>query len=116
MANVKRVTTATFENEVLRSETPVLVDFHATWCMPCRMLSPVLEKLSQEFEGRVKIVKVDVDEEPDLARGFEISAVPTLKIFDLGHVKETIQGLASPQALRAKLDATCAAPSGAPGV
>ena len=67
MNQLKHISSSEFESEVLMSDTPVLVDFYATWCMPCQLLSPVLEKLAEEFRGRVKFVKVDTDQEPSLA-------------------------------------------------
>jgi thioredoxin len=104
MSTVKHVGTAEFENEVLHSELPVLVDFYTTWCMPCQLLSPVLEKLAEEFEGRVSVVKVDVDKESALAARYAVHAVPTLKIFQGGEAVDTVEGLVSPQLLRAKLE------------
>ena len=113
MSTVTHVTAATFEAEVLGSEVPVLVDFYATWCMPCRMLSPALERLADELQGRAKIVKVDVDEEPQLAASHAIHAVPTLKLYHRGRVRETIQGLVPPATLKSKLESLSAAPSAA---
>jgi len=102
---IPEITTQEFENKVLRSPEPVLVDFHATWCMPCRMLAPVLEKLSQEFAGRVKFVKVNVDEEYALAATYEVSGVPTLKLFQNGVCVETWVGLRPPREIQARLEA-----------
>jgi thioredoxin 1 len=93
-----------FESEVLRSDAPVLVDFYATWCMPCQMLAPALDRIAKEFSGRLKIVKVDVDQEPHLAAAHQIQGVPTLKLFHQGRVVETFVGLPSVKALRAKLE------------
>ncbi len=104
MSNVKHVTTQEFESEVLRSEQPVLVDFYATWCAPCKMLSPVLDKLASEFAGRVKIVKVNVEEEMSLAMRYGISGVPTLILFKGGVIVDTMVGLLPPLALKAKLE------------
>ncbi len=72
------VTEATFETEVLNSETPVLVDFWAEWCGPCRAVAPTLEKLAKEFDGKVKIAKVNVDENPGLSQAFNIMSIPTI--------------------------------------
>lgn len=72
------VTEATFENEVLNSEMPVLVDFWAEWCGPCRAVAPTLEKLAKEFSGQVKIAKVNVDENPGLSQAFNIMSIPTI--------------------------------------
>ena len=88
MAN--KITTAEFENEVLKSEQPVIVDFFATWCGPCKMLSPVLDEFSQK-NADVKIVKVDVDEETPLAVKYGVASIPTLILFKNGEaVKQTL--------------------------
>lgn len=84
MSQVTHVTTSNFDQEVLKSPTPVLVDFYATWCPPCKMLAPHLDRLAQEFNGRARIVKVNVDEEPQLAMQYKIQHVPTLILFDEG--------------------------------
>ena len=73
-----------FEEEVLGSKTPVLVDFWATWCGPCRMLAPVIAQIAVKFEGTVKVGKVDVDENPELAESFNVSSIPTLILFKDG--------------------------------
>lgn len=73
-----------FEVEVLKSEIPVLVDFWATWCGPCRMLAPTIEKIAEEQEGVVKVCKLDVDEEPEIAARFGIASIPTLMVFKNG--------------------------------
>ena len=75
-----------FEAEVLKSEIPVLVDFWATWCGPCRMLAPTIEKIAEEQEGVVKVCKLDVDEEPEIAARFGIASIPTLMVFKNGVV------------------------------
>jgi thioredoxin 1 len=105
MSDVKHVTTADFEVEVLRSEPPVLVDFYATWCMPCQLLSPALDRLAKEYAGRVKVVKVDVDQEPELASLHEIRGVPTLVLYDRGAVRETMVGIPPLSRLKSGLDA-----------
>jgi thioredoxin 1 len=92
-----------FAATVLQSDLPALVDFHATWCGPCRMLAPVLDQLAGEFAGRIKFVKVDVDEAPELANRYQITGVPTLLLFQNGRVVDTVVGLASLGALRARL-------------
>lgn len=104
MSNVKHVSTADFEVEVLRSESPVLVDFYATWCMPCQFLSPALDRLAKEYAGRVKVVKVDVDQEQELAGMHEIRGVPTLVLYHRGAVRETMVGIPPLPTLKAKLD------------
>lgn len=70
-----------FEQEVLKSEVPVLVDFFATWCMPCKMFAPILEAFAEENEGKIKVVKVDVDQATPLAQKYRVMSIPTLKLF-----------------------------------
>ena len=82
-----------FEQEVLHSDIPVVVDFWATWCGPCRMLAPTIEQLADEYEGRVKVCKVNVDENPELAAKYGIVSIPTVKIIRNGSVTNTLVGL-----------------------
>ena len=91
---VKEITSAEFDNEVLRSEVPVLVDFFATWCGPCKMIAPTLEELSADYEGRAKIVKIDVDQNGELVKRKEygVRSVPTLIFFKDGKIAETMAG------------------------
>ena len=89
------LTSKNFEEEVLKSEIPVLVDFFATWCGPCKMLAPVIEEFAEKYEGKVKIRKVNVDEENELAMKYEISSIPTLVLFKEGRVVNTKIGLCS---------------------
>ena len=103
MANVLEITDGNFEQEVGKSTVPVLVDFTATWCGPCKMLAPILEKLAASHEGKIKFVKVDVDEEPALAEACDITGVPTLVIVKDGRVMDRVVGLMSPRALEDKL-------------
>lgn len=86
------VTTATFENEVLKADKPVLVDFWASWCGPCRMLLPVIEELADEVKD-VKICKVNVDEEPELAQEYKVMTIPTLMVVKGGKVVNTSVGV-----------------------
>ena len=79
-----KVTNETYQAEVLSSPIPVLVDFFATWCGPCRMIAPVLETLSEDYEGKVKFVKVDVDEAPEIAKDYSVMSIPTLIIIKNG--------------------------------
>jgi thioredoxin 1 len=78
------VTESTFEQEVLQSETPVLVDFWAEWCGPCHAVAPVLDKIAEEREGELKLVKVNIDEEPEIASRFGIASIPTMVLFKDG--------------------------------
>ena len=84
-----------FEAEVLKSEIPVLVDFWATWCGPCRMLAPTIAKIAEEQEGVIKVGKVDVDEEPELAAKYGIASIPTLMVFKNGEIVNKAVGVQS---------------------
>ena len=84
-----------FEEEVLNSELPVLVDFFATWCGPCKMLAPVIAEISERYEGKVKVGKVNVDEENELAMKYQISSIPTLVLFKDGKIINIKVGLSS---------------------
>ncbi len=88
-----RLTKDNFEEEVLRSKTPVLVDFWAVWCGPCRMLAPAVDELARDYEGRVKVGKVNVDEEEALALRYRIASIPTLMIFQNGQPVQTLIGV-----------------------
>lgn len=98
-----------FRSEVLESKGVVLVDFWAPWCMPCRMLGPTIDKLDKEFAGRVKIVKVNVDENPATASQYSIMAIPTVMIFRGGQIVQRIPGLLPEAALKRLLDEALAA-------
>ena len=104
-ANVKRIGQAEFENDVMQSTTPVLVDFYATWCGPCRILSPTVDKVAGELHGKIKFFKVNVDEAPALAQRFEIDAIPALLIFKNGKVADKMVGVQSEATLRNRLSA-----------
>jgi thioredoxin 1 len=87
------VTDQDFASEVLQSDTPVLVDFWAEWCGPCRVLGPVIESLSEDYDGRVKVAKVDVDSNQQVAMQFGIRSIPTVILFDKGQVVDTFIGV-----------------------
>lgn len=91
MAEIK-LTDQNFEQEVLRADLPVLVDFWASWCGPCRMLSPVIAEIAEEYAGKVKVGKVNVDEQPNLANRYGIASIPTVMLFKNGEVVSTSLG------------------------
>lgn len=103
-ANVSEFTDANFKDEVISSSVPVLVDFWAEWCMPCRMLTPTIEKIAGEFIGKVKVGKVDTDKNRDVSVEYKITAIPTIMIFKGGQVAKKIIGLTNEGALRDALN------------
>ena len=102
--NVLEITDANFEQEVLSSDKPVLVDFWAEWCMPCRMLGPTIEKLAKDYAGKVKVGKLDTDANRDVAAKYSISAIPTVILFKGGQVSQKFVGLRKEQEFKAALD------------
>jgi thioredoxin 1 len=98
------VTDKTFKSEVLESEGVVLVDFWAPWCMPCKMLGPIIEKLDKDYQGKAKVVKVNVDENQAVSFQYQIRAIPTVMVFKNGQEKERIPGLLPEKALRQIMD------------
>jgi thioredoxin 1 len=103
MATVK-VTDTTFENEVLAADTPVLVDFWAEWCGPCKMIGPALEELADEYAGKIKIAKVNVDENPGLPAQFGVRGIPALFMFKGGEVISNKTGAAPKATLKGWID------------
>ena len=89
---ISKVTAAAFQSEVLQSDQPVLVDFTAVWCGPCKMLDPIVKQLAQDWAGKVKVVKVDVDDNQDLAMAYSIMGVPTLMLFIKGQPVQRLSG------------------------
>ncbi len=99
------VTTDQFDTEVLQSSVPVLVDFWAVWCGPCKAIAPHVDAISQEYAGRARVVKVNVDEEPELALRYGIQSIPTLLFFKDGKVQDMIVGVVPKQTIVQKLEA-----------
>ena len=90
--NIKHVSDATFDKDVLQSSTPVLVDYWAEWCGPCKMIAPVLEDIAKEHAGKIQIAKLNVDDNPNVARRFDVMSIPTLIVFADGEVKKRLVG------------------------
>ena len=106
--NIVSLTRENFAKEVLQSTTPVLVDFWAEWCGPCKMIAPILDELADEYNGRVRIGKVNIDEQQALAAEYSVRAIPTLLLFKQGQVADHIVGLRSKRDLKASFDRVAA--------
>ncbi|MCG3143272.1 MAG: Thioredoxin 1 [Gammaproteobacteria bacterium] len=102
--NIFHVTDASFDADVLNSQIPVLVDYWAEWCGPCRMIAPILDEISQDYAGRIKVAKVNIDENRDTATKFNIRGIPTLMLFKDGGVAATKVGALSKSQLAAFID------------
>lgn len=113
MADIKPVTITdeNFKDEVVNADVPVLVDFWAAWCGPCRMIAPMVEELAREFDGRAKITKMDVDSNPQTAMQFGIRSIPTLLFFKDGEVADQLIGASSKKMLADKLEALVSQPA-----
>ena len=103
-SEIRHVTDDTFEPEVLQSETPVLVDYWADWCGPCKSIAPILDEVAKEYEGRLKVAKINVDENQSTPAKFGIRGIPTLMLFKNGNVEATRVGALSKSQLTAFLD------------
>jgi thioredoxin 1 len=104
MADLTHVTDASFKEEVLDSDLPVLVDFWAEWCGPCKMVGPIVEQIAEDYQGRLKIGKVDVDQNPQSATQFGIRSIPTLILFKGGEPVEQIIGAVPKEYITSKVD------------
>jgi thioredoxin 1 len=103
------VTSATWDNEVIRATGLVMIDFWAVWCGPCRMIAPTVEELAKEYSGKVKVVKLNTDDNPDIASRYKIMGIPTLMFFKDGQKLDQIVGAVPKPQLKAKLDALLSA-------
>lgn len=99
----KTVNTQNWEEEVLQSEVPVMVDFGAEWCMPCRMIAPMIEEIAKEYEGKIKVGKLNIDDNQSLAQKYNIMGVPTLLFFKQGQVVDRVVGVAAKKNIENKI-------------
>ncbi len=102
-----KFTSANFETEVLKSELPVLVDFFADWCGPCKMMAPIMESLAESYEGKVKIGKLNIDDEMEIAQRYRVMSIPTFIIFKDGEAVDVSVGAMSKEDLEKKLQKIC---------
>ncbi len=109
--NVITLTDDNFEDEILESGEPALVDFWAEWCGPCRQIAPIVEDLADDFEGRAKVGKVDVDENPQTAQQYGVRSIPTLLFFKDGEVQDKLVGAGGKKAIKEKLEAVSGQPA-----
>lgn len=104
MSELKYVTEADFQTEVLNAANPVLVDFTAVWCQPCRMIDPIVKQLAQDWDGKVKVVKLDADQNPNILMQYGVMGIPTLMLFNGGEIKERLTGYLPKDKLMSKLN------------
>lgn len=104
MAEAVKVTDANFEQEVMKATGPVLVDFYADWCGPCRMMAPVVEQLANDYSGKIKVCKLDVTANPQTSSRFNVMGIPTMIVFNAGKVADTQVGAMPKEILKQKLD------------
>ncbi len=107
--NVSEVTDSNFEQAVLQSDKPVLVDFWAAWCAPCRMMSPMVEAIAEQYAGSARVVKLNVDDNPGVAQRYGIKGIPTLILFREGKEEERVVGAVSKDALSRMIEKHCGA-------
>jgi thioredoxin 1 len=105
MSSVKYVTEQDFQDEVLSAELPVLVDFTADWCQPCKMIDPIVTQLAGQWDGKVKVVKLDADQNPNIMMQYGVMGIPTLMLFKGGEIKERMTGYQPKDKLEAKVTA-----------
>ena len=104
MSDVSEVTTSTWDDEVIKAQGLVMIDFWAAWCGPCRIISPTVEELSKEYSGKVKVLKLNTDENSDIASRYQVMGIPTLMFFKDGTKLDQIVGVVPKQFLKAKID------------
>ena len=104
MSDVSEVTTSTWDDEVIKAQGLVMIDFWAAWCGPCRIISPTVEELSKEYSGKIKVLKLNTDENSDIASRYQVMGIPTLMFFKDGTKLDQIVGVVPKQFLKAKID------------
>lgn len=102
---VHKFTSANFDSEVLKSDIPVFVDFYADWCGPCKMMSPVVDKLAEEYDGKIKVGKLNVDDNPDIAERYNVMSIPNMVFIKGGELIDRQIGSVAPPVLKKKFDA-----------
>jgi thioredoxin 1 len=103
MSSARDVTDQTFDAEVLASEKPIMVDFWAEWCGPCRAVSPILDQIASEYSDKIDVVKLNVDDNPETAMKYQITSIPTMKVFKGGEIVKTVIGAKPKPALESEL-------------